>query len=191
MAQPRRSAGFSRWFWVGWGSRYSGIYRCWGVSVREHRQKPKKPSKNGLKWAEGQGFVTPRGFSIGLAPGGYQYTPYQILWQSESGNIGKMAKNLQKMAQNGVFGTSGSYGGFLRLVTGLPFWLGILIPPLLPKRSVFGFLIRPPVFEEQGVKVNFFENFNFCHFGVPGWLSEAFYRVGLLARYTNTPPITY
>ena len=60
------------------------------------------------------------------------------------------------MGQFQVFGTSGSYGGFLRLVTGLPFWLGILIPPLLPIRSVFGFLIRPPVFEERGVKVNFF-----------------------------------
>ena len=135
MAQPRRSAGFSRWIWVGWGSMYSGIYRCWGVSVREHRQKSKKPSKNGLKWAEGQGFVTPRGFSIGLAPGGYQYTPYQILWQSESGNIGKMAKN-----------------HFLSLGFG----------------PISGF----------------------WHFGVLWGLSEASYRVALLARYTNTPPIT-
>ena len=55
-----------------------------------------------------------------------------------------------------VFGTSGYHGGFLRLVTGLAFWLGILIPPLLPKRSVFGILIRAPVPEERGVKVNFF-----------------------------------
>ena len=55
-----------------------------------------------------------------------------------------------------LFGTSGSYGGFLRADTGLAFWLGILIPPLLPKRSVFGILIRPPVPEERGVKVNFF-----------------------------------
>merc|ERR1712239_21307 len=72
-----------------------------------------------------------------------------------------------------LFGTSGSYGGFLRLDTGLAFWLGILIPPLLPKRSVFGILIRPPVPEERGVKVNFFgskkkkKNFSFlaisCH----------------------------
>ena len=55
-----------------------------------------------------------------------------------------------------LFGTSKYYGGFLRLVTGLAFWLGILIPPLLPKRSVFGILIRAPVPEERGVKVNFF-----------------------------------
>ena len=36
------------------------------------------------------------------------------------------------------------------------FWLDILIPPLLTKRSVFGILIRAPVPEEQGVKVNLF-----------------------------------
>ena len=42
------------------------------------------------------------------------------------------------------------------LVTGLAFWLDILIPPLLTKRSVFGILIRAPVPEEQGVKVNLF-----------------------------------
>ena len=55
-----------------------------------------------------------------------------------------------------LFGTSKYYGGFLRLVTGLAFWLDILIPPLLPKRSVFVILIRAPVPEEQGVKVIFF-----------------------------------
>ena len=132
---PRCSPKLSLQIW-----HQGGIVRhpntgCWGFRFREHRQNGQKPSKNDPKWQVGVGCVTPRVFLVGLAPGGYQYTPYQILGQSESGNIGKMAKNQ-----------------FLTLGFG-------------PISACW-------------------------HFGVLRGLSEASYRVGLLARYTNTPPIT-
>ena len=132
---PRCLLKLSQWIWIGWARYFKGSTGCWGVSVREHRQNGQKPSKNDLKWQVGRGCVNPWVFLVGLAPGGYQYTPYQILGQSESGNIGKMAKN-------------------------------------------------------QFLTLGFGPISAFWHFGVLRGLSEASYRVGLLARYTNTPPIT-
>ena len=151
---------FCRFGTVGGGDCKRSQYRMLGGLIPGTSAKWPKTMKKRTKIAGRYGFREAPGFFGWVGSGGvpiYTIPIFRAIGVREHWQNGqKPVFDFGFWAKVQIFGTLGYYRGFLRLVTGLAFWLGILIPPLLPKRSVFGILIRAPVPEEQGVKVIFF-----------------------------------